>query len=295
MQFTGIPCIAREVFLRKKATIVVYHSPEIELFKKHIEYLYKRYNFISLNTLINAINSKGWSSIPAKSLVVTIDDGNKDNYKLLEILKEYKIVPTIYLCSHIVNTNRHFWWKTGHLRLQELKGLPHDQMLTSLQDQVGYEPEKEYQNRQALNYVEILEMSPYVEFGSHTKFHPVLTTCSDEKSRDEIVNSKKYLEQLLGKPFEDFCFPNGGYTYREIEYVKESGYRSARTLDVGWNNITSDPYKLKVIEIQDNASLNVLCAQIIGLFPFIRELLHKSRRIIKSILNDSLTKSRNKV
>lgn len=278
-RISGIPYIIRKIVCKDNITIAVYHDPKPKIFGKHINYLSKHYKFISLNRLIEAINNKDWSDISKKSLVVSFDDGRKNNYALLEIFKTYNIRPTIYLCSHIVNTNRHFWWKTGYSQFQGLKGLPYDQMLITLQNEVGYAPEKEYQDRQALNIEEIKEMLPYVEFGSHTKFHPVLTNCSDEKSRDEIEDSKKYLEWLLSEPIEHFCFPNGDYTSREIEYVKKIGYKSARTLDVGWNNIKSDPYKLKVMEIQDNISINVLCAQISGLFPYIRRFLKGSRNL----------------
>lgn len=280
IRISNVPFITREIIYKNKATIVVYHSPKPEAFRKHIEYLSKHYNFISLNRLVDAIRDKDWSDIPVKSLVVTIDDGHKDNYKLLEIFKTYNINPTIYLCSHIVNTNRHFWFKTGHPRSKELKRLPHDLMVNSLRDEVGYKPEKEYQDRQALNVKEIFEMLPYVEFGSHTKFHPVLTACTDEKCREEVEESRKCLEELLNQAIEHFAYPNGDYTRREIEYIAYCGYKSARTLDCGWNDVNSDPYRLKVNEVQDHATLNILCAQVSGFFPYIRYLC---KRIAKNI------------
>ncbi len=86
-RFSGVPFLIREVFCKNKVIIIFYHDPKPEIFKKHIEYLSKHYNFISLSKLVNAIYSKDWSDIPLKSLVVTIDDRFKDNYKLLEIFK----------------------------------------------------------------------------------------------------------------------------------------------------------------------------------------------------------------
>ncbi len=275
-RFSGTPYIIRKVFLKNKVTIVVYHNPNPEVFKKHIEYLSRQYNFISLSRLVSAIHTRNWADIPEKALVLTFDDGHKDNYKLLEIFRTYNINLTIYLCSHIINTNRSFWWKTGYSNHEKLKKIPHDMMLKSLREEVDYWPEKNYLERQSLNKSEIIEMLPYMDFGSHTKFHPILINCSKEKCKYEIANSKKYLEQLLGKTIEDFCFPNGDYSSREIVYIKESGYRSARTLDVGWNDINTDPYKLKVMEVQDNASINVLCAQVSGFFGYLRYLRYRS-------------------
>ena len=62
--------------------IISYHNPKPKIFKKHIEYLKKNYNFISLDKLVDAIHNKDWSAIPSKSLVITIDDGWKENYLL---------------------------------------------------------------------------------------------------------------------------------------------------------------------------------------------------------------------
>ena len=286
-RFSGISYILREVLLKNKATIIVYHDPEPKVFEKHIRYLSKHYNFLSLNKLVDAIHKKDRSDIPAKPLIVTIDDGHSGNYKLLEIFKRYNINPTIYLCSHVINTNRKFWFKACLSRSEELKKLPYEAMLKSLWNEVNYQLEKEYQQRQALNIDELNKMLPYVEFGSHTKFHPILTTCTDEKCREEVEESKKYLETLLNRPIEHFAYPNGDYAEREMKFAMNCGYKSARTLDCGLNDIHSNPFKLKVNEIQDNASLNILCAQVGSLFPFIRYLrknyLKSHRKFISNI------------
>ena len=65
-RFSGAPFLIRELFCRNKVTIVLYHDPKPKIFKRHIEYLSKYYNFISLNRLIDAIYNKNWSGHPAK-------------------------------------------------------------------------------------------------------------------------------------------------------------------------------------------------------------------------------------
>jgi len=270
IRFSGIWFLIREVFFRNKVTIILYHNPNPEIFTKHIEYLSKHYNFLSLDRLVNAIYNKNSLDIPPNSLVITIDDGFKDNYNLLEIFKTHNVYPTIYLCSHIVNTNRKFWFETGFHDIQELKKHSNNKRLEILIDKVGYEPQKEYSSRQALNLEELREMLPYVDFQSHSKFHPVLTTCEDKECLEEIKESKEALEKLLNKKIEHFAYPNGDYGSREIDFLRKCGYKSARTLDVGFNDMNSDPYKLKAIGIEDDACINILCGQIIGLFGYIR-------------------------
>ena len=277
----GIHFIFIRLISRNKATIIVYHDPKPDRFSEHIRYLSQYYNFIPLNQLVNAIHARNWKDVPANALVVTFDDGFRGNHKLIEILKTYNIRPTVYLCSHIVNTNRRYWWKTGISDLDGLKKLPFDRFCDTLKNEIDFEPEKEFKERQSLNEVELEEMLPFADFGSHTKFHPILTKCPAPKSQDEIRNSKTYLEKILGHPIEHFCYPNGDYGQREIGYVKRSGYRSARTLDWGWNHENSDPFRLKVIEFLDDAPINTLCGQLIGVFTLLRNIRLGLMRIFK--------------
>jgi len=271
-RFSRVPFLIREVICKNKVTIVLYHNPEAEIFKKHIDYLSRRYNFIPLEKLVNAIYNKNWSDIPPKSLIVAIDDGFKENYKLLEIFKHYKVYPTIYICSHIVNTNRKFWFKAGFPKHFELKRCNNEKRLKALKKRIGYEPQKQYPNRQALNLKEIEQMTPYVDFQSHSNFHPIFSACNNDECREEIKQSKVCLKDLLNKNIEHFSYPNGDYSEREVEYLKKFGYRSGRTLDLGWNDINTNPFKLKAMGLQDNASINILCGQISRIFGYFRYL-----------------------
>jgi len=271
-RFSGIPSLIRNVFLRKRATIILYHNPEPKTLKKHLDYLSKHYNLISLDKLVHAIRNQDWGDIPPKSLVITFDDGHRDNYKLLEIFKSFEVRPTIYLCSHVVNTQRKFWWMTGFPDFRRLKKYERQNLLQALKEKVNYEPEKEYPERQALDIQELKEMSTFVDFQSHSRFHPILPLCSDKESREEIKGSKGYLEKMLKNEIRHFSYPNGDYSEREINYLKDSGYRSARTLDIGWNSIHSDPFRLKTMDIEDHASVNIMCVQIMGLFGYFKFL-----------------------
>jgi len=241
LRFSGILWVIRCMFCSNKVTIMVYHTPEPETFRKHIAYLAKRYRFISLNKLVDAIRNKDWSDIPPNAMVITIDDGHKTNYELLDTIKTFNIRPMIYLCSHIVMTNRRFWFNATNYSTQALKRIPPDIVTEKLTCESGHTPTEEYPERETLSKSEIIDMEPYVDFGSHTKFHPILPQCDDARSRDEIQSSKKTLGELLNRPIEHFAYPNGDYGEREVEYVKRSGHKSARTLDVGWVDVNSDP------------------------------------------------------
>jgi peptidoglycan/xylan/chitin deacetylase (PgdA/CDA1 family) len=278
IRYSGIPFLIRNTYAKKRVSIIVYHDPEPDVLDKHLSYLSKKYNFISLECLVNAIYSKNWANIPQRGLVITLDDGHKGNFNLLEVFKKYNIVPTIYLCIQIVNTNRHFWFRVKSINANSLKKFTNEKRLELLQKKFGFTPTKEYpeKERQALNKKEIKLMKDHVDFQAHSLFHPILTTCTDSECEKEIFQSKKDIEALLGIECKHFAYPNGDYTDREIELVKKAGYISARTIDVGWNDSNTDPYRLKARMVTDNASINLLDAQLSGVTQYLRYLIRGS-------------------
>src|SRR5262249_32896745 len=98
-RYSGAAFLIREVYARKKVSIVVYHNPSSIMLSKHLAYLVERYTPIRLEVLIRAIYAKDWSGVPPKALVITLDDGLRGNFKLLKVFRRYQVVPTIYLCS----------------------------------------------------------------------------------------------------------------------------------------------------------------------------------------------------
>jgi peptidoglycan/xylan/chitin deacetylase (PgdA/CDA1 family) len=278
LRFTGLPFFIRNIYSKQKVTIILYHDPTVSVLDTHLKYLVKRYSFISLDTLVNAIHARNWSSIPPKAMVMTIDDGHKRNYELLEVFKKYNIKPTLYVCTQVVNTSRHFWWQHKGLDPKPLKKLSNDEKLKYLSEEYQYTPVKEYlcETRQALSLEEMNEMKDYVEFQSHSRFHPILTKCSHEESAIEVSKSKNELEGLLDLKCDHFSFPNGCYYEREINFVKESGYLSSRTTDLGWNDINTDPYKMKAMGITDDASVNLLSLQVCGIPAYLKGVFKRN-------------------
>lgn len=277
VRFSGLPFFIRNVYARKKVAILLYHDPAPQTLETHLSYLSKRYRFITLDLLVEAIHQQDWSKIPAKSAVLTLDDGHMGNYRLLPLFRKYGVVPTIYLCSRIIGTHRHFWWKHAGNKAPALKNATHVRRLRMLEDQCGFSVEQEYPNRHAMNMAELDEMRKVTDFGAHTLFHPVLTTCTDEECMTEISGSKEDIEKMFGASCRHFSYPNGDYTEREIGYARDAGYLSARTIDVGWNDNNSDPYRLRVLGIADDASLTVMIAQLTGLPLYLKYLFNGSR------------------
>lgn len=278
IRISGVPFLIRKVYARNKVSIIYYHDPKPDVLNRHLNFLSKRYNFIALDNLVNAIYSGEWTKLPPRSLIVTLDDGHKGNFDLIDIFKKYKITPTIYICSQIVNTTRHYWFKVTDMTnvdLRLLKRYSQDERRILLHNHYGFMSAKEYpeKERQSLSRKEIILMKEYVDFQSHSRYHPVLPTCADDETKEEIFQSKTDIENLTDSQCSHFAYPNGDYSEREIKLLRQAGYLSARTCDVGWNDLNTDPFKLRASAVTDNASINLLCAQMSGMTVYLRNLI----------------------
>ncbi len=254
----GMPILIREWVCRHRVAILLYHDPQPAIFAKHITYLSRHYTIISLDTLVTAVHRKDFSQIPSKSVVITIDDGHVGNIALLPIFKQYHVRPTLYVCTQIIDTKRHFWFKVAgqsKAERERLKRLPNAERLACLKRTADFESEKVYPDRQALNISEMQEMAESVDFQPHTRFHPILPRCTEMECRQEVLESKTDLETLLGIKCSHFSYPNGDYTDREIGIVKAGEFRSARTTDIGWNTLDTPLYRLKAVPISDDAGM----------------------------------------
>lgn len=258
--------------MRSRPCILVYHDPSPEIFSAHAAFLSEHYTIVDLSCLVDALETGDWSRVPAKAVAVTFDDGHKANFRLLGIFKRYSIMPTIYLCSEIVGTKRHFWWMADPHLSKSLKLLSTEDADRVLLERHGFSRRRQYEHPQALSLSEVREMRPYVSFQSHGRFHPILPKCTDKMCKDEIYESRRTLERLTGRTIDHFAYPNGDYGRREIEHVSNSGYRSARTCRWGWCSKSSDRFQLPAIGIDGNSSVAKLAAQITGLHHLFDEI-----------------------
>jgi peptidoglycan/xylan/chitin deacetylase (PgdA/CDA1 family) len=273
----GLPFLARHAYGRRRVAILMYHEPSPGLLQRHLAYLASRYAFVTLDDVVDALHSGRWDRLPTPSVVITVDDGKRSSYALFPLFRHYGVVPTLYVCSQLVGTNRHFWFDV-HPDFEALKSLPHKQRINELEALGTFALTMEYPETQrtALSMSEIAEMGESVEIQAHTRFHPVLTTCCDEDCLDEIATSRIEIEELIRRPCMHFCYPNGDYTERELEMVRKSGYRSARTVRTGWTGPRSDPYQLKILGVDDYASVNQLAADMAGL-GFLEGFIRRAR------------------
>lgn len=71
---------------------------------------------------------------------------------------------------------------------------------------------------------------PLCRFASHSSTHPRLTDLPSGQARRELSESRAVLEQMLGRPVEDFAYPYGACNPTLVREAFASGYRRVHTM-----------------------------------------------------------------
>jgi peptidoglycan/xylan/chitin deacetylase (PgdA/CDA1 family) len=268
LKYLGLASLFRLIFQRDKITILLFHDIDATTAMQTFKYLSSKYNIIDLDTYITAQKMKDYSSIPKYAMIITFDDGHIQNHSMIPAIERYNIPITIFLCSSIVGTHRHFWFLHG---LAELKKEENKTRLERLEER-GFAEEREYKNPVALTKEQIKQMSKskYINFQSHTLFHPILPKCSDSDARREIIQSKEILEQQYNLKINAIAYPNGDYSSRDIEIAKEAKYKCAITVDFGFNTLETDIFRLKRVSVNDKKDMSELIVKASGLWAFLK-------------------------
>ena len=147
---------------------------------------------------------------------ITFDDGYLDNYTFaIPACVERGIPVTVFVA----------WEPLGSLSFRG--GLP---MMTR-------------------EHVREIAAMPGVSIGSHTLSHPKLSRLSPEDQLREVRDSRKVLEDWLGRTVDTFCYPFGDYSEVTVRAVAESGYRLAVTTRVGTYSSSASPYEIPRVAV----------------------------------------------
>ncbi len=222
------------------------HQP-ISEFAALCAHLARHYHVISLSQALFALRTG--EALPAKSVVITFDDGLASNYHLaFPILQRYQLPATIFAVTDFVENGAWLWtdrveyalgrtgltsveWAgetfpltTDEARLHAIqaigstiKSLPQEQVLPVVEalEQALHCALSTAPNvpaiYQPLTWEQAREMeaSGLVEIGGHTHRHLILSRCTAATAEEEMRVSQEILTMRLGHAPTLFAYPNG--------------------------------------------------------------------------------------
>jgi peptidoglycan/xylan/chitin deacetylase (PgdA/CDA1 family) len=276
----------------------------ISSFKEQMEYLKnKGYAFINMTEFVNTVKNKGAFN---KNVILTFDDGLRNVIKnAYPIMKEYNAKGCLYVVSDITGSDTLLWsdYVEAEVRSQkqgsflfDFKDKKYSYPLTDeksykkaikdikdklrtvtnkemqeylkqfLDNEKGYLPEELSPAR----WQEIKELDADVlEIGSHTRTHPNCANLTDDiEFENEILQSRRDIENATGRKVEHFCYPAGSYNDAVINKVKTSGYQSAVTVERGLAGSNSNMYRLRRIDAF--ASMPIFKSRVSGCYGVLR-------------------------
>lgn len=192
---------------KRSTPILMYHSlgsGKIKVSSIAPETFYNQMKFLSLHRYkVLPLEEycrllKERKRIPPKAIVITFDDGYRDNLEAVKILQEFDYPAVIFMVF----------------------------------DNIGAEG---YLSKADIEY--FLNNSR-VALGSHTLSHSYLPELGVSKIADEIAGSKEKLEKSFFKEITVISYPIGGFDERVLNEVKSAGYLCACTTNRGFTHRT---------------------------------------------------------
>jgi peptidoglycan/xylan/chitin deacetylase (PgdA/CDA1 family) len=205
-------------------------------FREHLDYLRRHYHVISFQDYLRARD--GALVLPEYSAVITFDDGHRNFFTVAApLLERYKMPAVMFLISNRVISNG-----------------------TRLADW------REVDDQDYLSWPEIQELIERgFEFGSHTCSHQKLPQLASADVEHELRDSKEALEHHLAVDGVPLAYPYGLTSDWIADRASQLGYSCAFTTDTGFNDQSTELFKLHRTLIGDDDGVAAFAARLAGL------------------------------
>jgi peptidoglycan/xylan/chitin deacetylase (PgdA/CDA1 family) len=222
-------------------------SASVQDFEAQMRFVRDHMTPLTLAAVLEALD-RG-RSLPARSVVVTFDDGHADNYtNAFPILKSLGVPATIFLSTAYIDAVRTPFWferiaellffapngsltlgeyaqtmtlgdidsrrQATYLLLRQLKRDPNPRrlaLLGELEKRLGPCVPADHAGRHAaMTWDQVREMSDAgIEFGSHTVSHPILARLEEAQIVEELSTSRECIRAHTGQAVDAVAYPVG--------------------------------------------------------------------------------------
>ncbi len=221
------------------------YSCTADEFDWQVAWLKKRFVFPTLEEAADIIHGR---TVPKKnSVLITFDDGYRDNYQIaFPILKKHGVPGTFFLPTAFVGTGNLPWWDqiaylikisskqrisltypdkmefdiTRRFRAQSIRSIltafktprttDPERFIRELGEACGTQTVTEAPEPCFMSWDEAREMTRGgMSFGSHTHSHEIISKLPYSRQLEELTQSKAILERELQTPIQTLAYPVG--------------------------------------------------------------------------------------
>lgn len=207
-----------------------------------------------------------------RQVALTFDDGLRSNVEVAwPILRRLGLPATFFVCPELVEHRRWLWnhearrrlarlpRKTGEIEslVERMKALPLEKRKATEESlraaTPGFAPSAA--ERAAFDLADwdaLRRLDPsLVTIGSHSLTHAVLTSLDAHDLEREVGESRRLLEARLGRPVEQFAYPNGDLDGNVAQAVRRH-YAVAVTVEPRFVEPGADPLRLPRVSMPWN-------------------------------------------
>jgi len=223
-------------------------------FAEHMQFLKeKSYTVISLDDAVEILEAGKESENPhPRYVVLTFDDGYHDFLiNAWPELASREFTATVFVSTAFVGDGR-----------------------------------KMFNGRECLTWSELRDLSGLgVSFGSHTVNHPKLYELPWGRVREELLESRLRLEDMLQTSVSSFAYPyafpqeDSSFVRRFRQELIDQGYRIAVNTAIGMAKYGDDSLSLKRLPVNNDDDLPFLSAKLAGAYDWISNAQYLARWI----------------
>lgn len=250
--YSGLIRLAHRFRNRQTLTIIMLHrilpedkikeygaNPEWsmtpEVFENFLIFIKKYYTPVSVEEIEDSF--KHSKQLPANAILISFDDGWRDNYQYAsKYLLDHQVPSIIFIVTNTINQQLPFWQElvysccvkssSDFLQCIKLSGMDNCDSILTFISELSNNPDyiknkdrvieycskvKSNLPRQLMDEQEILELHKhkYISIGSHGASHNLLGNMSQGEQWQEISSSRDVLEKITRSNIRFLSFPHG--------------------------------------------------------------------------------------
>jgi peptidoglycan/xylan/chitin deacetylase (PgdA/CDA1 family) len=239
-----------------------------EVFEEEVRLLAQEFTPISVELLLDVRAGRG--TLPRRAVLVTFDDAYTDFAEhAWPVLRKYGVPVTLFVpTAYPDSPDQEFWWDRVHrafleTRRADVRTPAGELPLASAEDRVTAsrsvcEHVKTMTHAAAMDFVEevIAELGGTeprhdilgwedlrrlsregVTVAPHSRSHAMLDKLPPDRLVDEIVGSRRDIEDAIGSCLPVFCYPAGQWSPYVEHALQRASYEIAVTTEIGANRL----------------------------------------------------------